>query len=81
MLCTASMYGIQPNCPAVGLPRTIMWQGLKDMFVRFGAVKRADVYAGGVGQVTFESPNDARAAAAGLNGFVLEGQQLRVALS
>jgi RNA recognition motif-containing protein len=36
------------------------------------------VFADGVGSVTFDSPNDARTAVNGMNGFVLEGLQLRV---
>jgi len=60
------------------LPRTIMWQGLKDLFKRFGNVSRADVFADGMGSVTYDLPNDARAASDGMNGYVLEGLQLRV---
>ena len=123
------------------LPRSMMWQGLKDLFKNFGQVSRADVsdlgavplsstgsigpsnacariaaqvtlisclmawdrkgsptarscclrlliapcvwscvqvFADGVGSVTFDSPNDASTAVTRMNGFVLEGLQLRV---
>lgn len=56
----------------------MMWQGLKDVFKRFGQVSRADVFADGVGSVTYDSPNDAREAVNGMNGYLLEGLQLRV---
>ena len=41
-------YGVQANgmgnrIVIENLPRTIMWQGLKDLFKRFGNVSRADV--------------------------------------
>lgn len=36
-----------------------------DVFKRFGQVARADVFADGVGSVTFDSPNDAREAVNG----------------
>ena len=36
------------------------------------------VFADGVGSVTYDSPNDARAAANGMNGYMVEGLQLRV---
>ena len=41
-----------------------------DVFKRFGQVARADVFADGVGSVTFDSPNDAREAVNG--AYVLD---------
>lgn len=49
------------------------------LFVPFPLCPNAEqVFADGVGSVTFDSPNDAQTAANRMNGYVVEGMQLRV---
>ncbi|PLW13887.1 hypothetical protein PCANC_14372 [Puccinia coronata f. sp. avenae] len=67
-----------------GLPFTVGWQDLKDMFRSAGSIIRADVFTGadgsptGTGTVIFETSRDAQNAISMFNGFEYEGRTMEV---
>ncbi|GAA5903696.1 hypothetical protein JCM6882_003389 [Rhodosporidiobolus microsporus] len=67
-----------------GLPYTVGWQDLKDLFRAAGSIIRADVKQGpdgshtGTGTVVYETPQDAQNAIAMYNGFEFQGSVLEV---
>ncbi|BGP55276.1 hypothetical protein JCM8202_000649 [Rhodotorula sphaerocarpa] len=67
-----------------GLPYTVGWQDLKDLFRAAGQIIRADVKMApdgthtGVGTVVYETPADAQNAIAMYNGFDFQGSVLEV---
>ncbi|KAI8461793.1 RNP domain-containing protein [Phakopsora pachyrhizi] len=67
-----------------GLPYTVGWQDLKDMFRSAGNILRADVHFGpdggptGNGMVVFETSRDAQNAITMFNGFEYEGRTISV---
>ncbi|GAA6024314.1 hypothetical protein JCM11491_005983 [Sporobolomyces phaffii] len=67
-----------------GLPFTVGWQDLKDLFRAAGNIIRADVKIGpdgshsGTGTVVYESAADAQNAIAMYNGFEFQGNLLEV---
>ncbi|GAA5861087.1 hypothetical protein JCM8547_008030 [Rhodosporidiobolus lusitaniae] len=67
-----------------GLPYTVGWQDLKDLFRAAGQIIRADVKMGpdgshsGTGTVVYETPADAQNAIAMYNGFEFQGSVLEV---
>ncbi|BGP15831.1 hypothetical protein JCM10213_005685 [Rhodosporidiobolus nylandii] len=67
-----------------GLPYTVGWQDLKDLFRAAGSIIRADVKIGpdgshsGTGTVVYETPADAQNAIAMYNGFEFQGSVLEV---
>ncbi|TNY23469.1 hypothetical protein DMC30DRAFT_414157 [Rhodotorula diobovata] len=67
-----------------GLPYTVGWQDLKDLFRAAGSIIRADVKMApdgshtGTGTVIYETPQDAQNAIAMYNGFEFQGSVLEV---
>ncbi|GAA6051354.1 hypothetical protein JCM3770_004498 [Rhodotorula araucariae] len=67
-----------------GLPYTVGWQDLKDLFRAAGSIIRADVKFApdgshtGTGTVIYETPQDAQNAIAMYNGFEFQGSVLEV---
>ncbi|GAA5970887.1 hypothetical protein JCM11641_004494 [Rhodosporidiobolus odoratus] len=67
-----------------GLPFTVGWQDLKDLFRAAGSIIRADVKINpdgspsGTGTVVYETPTDAQNAIAMYNGFEFQGAVLEV---
>jgi len=67
-----------------GLPLTVGWQDLKDMFRSAGNIIRADIFFGadgsptGTGTVIFETSRDAQNAISMFNGFEYEGRTMEV---
>ncbi|BGP24410.1 heterogeneous nuclear ribonucleoprotein M [Rhodotorula toruloides] len=67
-----------------GLPYTVGWQDLKDLFRAAGSIIRADVKMGpdgshsGTGTVVYETAQDAQNAIAMYNGFEFQGSVLEV---